>query len=1209
MKLNEFQRAAVEERPKNITVSAAAGSGKTQVLGARVLNRIAGENPVDVSRLLIVTFTKAAAEEMRSRIGASVAEELRRETNPDRRRLLERQSALLGGADICTIDAFCYRLLRQNFFKVPGLSGDFTVGDEADVGKITSEAFKDVVEMFSAAAQRRRGGSLIPAYEKMADEFFRIYPDQGRADEILAGFDMLAMNYGSAKQANDFSGDSSDRKFSNDYVSFVRKIKDYVESAEDPQAWLNDCEADYSIPFDESRVGRYAVDVARTVANDVSAMLRLELGEGGLSPKNTALFQRIIDAIAAAGEPDSYAGATEMLSLKPLARLRASKDAANPNGAAHASDVLKKAREIWNEAAKRFVSTTEEIDMFRAKLRPAVVALCELTRCLIAEELSRCMEKKRLSFSACVTLTLKLLTLPDGSPSETALELRALYDEIYVDEAQDIDPRQMAIFRAISNGNLFMVGDVKQSIYGFRHAEPELFNARCEDNSDGSRLITMNLNYRSNRAVIDAVNGVFKNLINENTMDTDYSAMHEMLHGESWLPPDNPQPEFLAVIGGDDSAKSYNFKAEAQVVANKIKELLASGVDVYDKASGELRPIQKKDIIILMRSVKDDGPDLKQVLEENNIACYFDGGENLFSKSEISTVTDVLTLLDNDERDIPLAATLRSIMFGFNENDLLKIRSVSTGRSFSSVFRVLSDPDEPSHEEFGALLGDDELLGRCLAFGDRLRRWRRAADFRPISEVINMIITETDFYSSVGAMKGGRLLRANLDLLVEAADQFEAGGARGLFGFLEYIKRQNLGNNSTGKEAKMLSESMDVVRIMTIHKSKGLEAPVVILMHCSKPENENSNPLAIEMGLGFSMNYISEEKGYYNSSPLRKLISLRSLEKSRCEYIRLLYVAMTRPRERLICTGYFASDDELDKIASFDFSLSRSGVTFLGKSFATLLGKRATDGSLFNLVRIYTEEVEYPSLAKGLVKTEPIGENAVESFSRLLGFSYEYSGATALPAKVSVSALKAGIMDENTAETEFSRGDAPFRESLRTPAFAAGERKLTPAEIGTLYHTVMERLDFSRPAAKQLSEMVDSGIISPQEHKLIQADKIQTLINSPLGMRMQAAGRLYREVPFMMRVSAKQLSSLVAERGAENETVAVQGIIDCFFMEGDKIILVDYKTDSYTDPQNIAQKHEKQLEYYAMAINLKFSDKKIQKYLYLFHKNDIIEVN
>ncbi len=1197
MKLNEFQRAAVAEPPKNITVSAAAGSGKTQVLGERVLARVTGERPVDVNRLLIVTFTRSAAAELRSRVGASLSEALRAEADPDRRRALERQLALLGGADVCTIDSFCYRLLRQNFFKIPNLSGDFSVGDEEAVRSLRADVLRGIVEMFSAAAAEKRGEELIPAYAEKAAEFARLYPD-GSGDGILVGFERLSMNYGSPKRANDFTASRTSGK--SDYIDLVYELKRGIEAVPDPEKWLADCAAACGKDFSETALGRYAAEAASSMAADVLFMLKNAAGELK-NPKNAGVFASAIAAIEALPRPETYAEARKMLMSRPLLGLRVSaKDTKTAKGDPAAAEVMSGARKIWDKTAELFAPEPEKIETFRAEIAPAAAALCEMTRLLISGEIARMMEKKTLSFSACVQLALRLLVNRDGSPSETALELRELYDEIYVDEAQDVDPRQLAIFEAVSRGRLFMVGDVKQSIYGFRHAEPAIFNSRCAASDEGSRLIPMNLNYRSCAEVINTVNGVFRRLINESTMDSDYASSHEMLHGEDWLP-EGGGAEFISVVDADKSARSYDFALEAQAAANRINELLVSGMTVFDKAAGRIRPIMKKDIIVLMRAVKDDGPLMRRALEDNGIAAYFDGGEGLYSKAEISPVVDVLTLLDNDGRDIPLAGALRSVMFGFTENELLKIRAAGDG-GFSDVFRSLADPNDPLHAETAASLDDAALLERCLDFGEKLRRWRRAADFSPISEVVNMITAETGYYSSVGAMKGGAG-RANLDALTDAAEAFEASGQGGLYGFLEHIKRQNLSPTPSATEAKTLSEAMDVVRVMSIHKSKGLEAPVVMLVKCSKPFAARSPDCAVSARLGFSMDYVDEEAGFLHRSPLSALIGLERRMRERREEIRLLYVAMTRPRQRLILTGYFPNEKALEAALAYSGSLTSAGAVFLTDSYAKMLGSSLADESLFAFKRLSASDVRPPSLAKKL-GSAPLGEDVAANFASLMGFDYEYPYPTDVPAKVSVSALRAAPPDEDAAESEFSAAQTYF-PPLKKPAFLVGERPPTPAEMGTAYHSVMERLDFSRPAREQIDALAKLGIISEAEHKLINVESVDALLNSPLGARMRAA-ELRREAPFMINLPAGELGE--GFPAASGETVAVQGIIDCWFIEGDTAVIVDYKTDRYESPSEVAQKYKKQLEYYSKAIKMKFSDKKIQKYLYLFYKGDIIEV-
>ncbi|MGN1098359.1 MAG: UvrD-helicase domain-containing protein [Clostridia bacterium] len=1203
MKLNEFQQAAVNEPPKDITVSAAAGSGKTQVLGERVLRRISGDRPVDVNRLLIVTFTRSAAAEMRSRISRSVSSALKTETDPKRRRNLERQLSLVGGADICTIDSFCYRILKQNFFRVPNLSGDFTVGDEGGVRLISSEAMRETVEMFCAALEKSRGGELIPPYEAKAERFFKLYPHEEKAAAVLEGFANLAGNYGSSKKTSDFiSADDSA-----DYIGFVRSIRKAVASVPDPEQWLDRCAADYSpeTPFEQTRLSRFAAREAAAILEDLKNKISGELQYGGLNTKNTATFSATLDNLNKIKAPETYADAFEIFSAPfPKGGSVSSKDTKKEAGNPHAAAVMARAKDIWEDMGELFKASPEEAEVFREKIYPAVLGLCELTKQFINLETEKMLEKKKLSFSACVQLTLELLTNPDGTPSETALELQSRYDEIYVDEAQDIDPRQLALFTAISRENLFMVGDVKQSIYGFRYAEPEIFNSRPSD-GENSRLITMNLNYRSNNNVISAVNGVFGRLMNESTMGVDYENGHKMLHGEDWLPKNPPRCEFLSVVD-EERYRTYKFDIEAQAVANRINALIESKMTVYDKASGGLRPVEYRDIMVLMRSVKDDGPVMEEVLTENNIPCYFDGGEGLFSRGEISSVVDVLSLIDNPLRDIPLAGVLRSVMFGFTENDLLRIRSVSTARSFSKVFAVLCDDDNPRHGEYAQRLEDDELLSRCLGVGECMKRWRAAADFRPISEVIGMIVTDTGFYSSVGALPSGARRRANIDLLMDAAEEFEAAGNRGLFSFIEYIKKQEMSGGGSSLEAKTLSDSMNVVRIMTIHKSKGLEAPVVILAKTSKLMSSRGGVLAVNTELGFCADYINEEKGYRYKSPMNRLINYRNRSRERTEEIRLLYVAMTRPRELFIATGYFPNRKELDKMKNFDGNLSRGDVVFTADSYAKMMGTAVDEERLWRCETVSADEVKKPVFSEKLRSASAFSESVMKNLNNLLGFSYEYEGAENIPAKVSVSALKAADYDETAAPTRFSGGGG---EVLRRPAFAEGEEKISNAQLGTAYHAVMENIDFSRPVTEQIDAFAENGIISPAERKLIKDERISALLDSPLGQKMKNAEKLWREAPFMIDVPASELEGTAELRGIKDETVAVQGIIDCFFEDGDEIILVDYKTDVYSDPSEVAEKYKKQLEYYAKALKIKFSDKKLKKYLYLFFKGDIIEVN
>lgn len=1202
MNLNEYQKSAVNEPPKNITVSAAAGSGKTQVLGARVLERISGENPVAVNRLLIVTFTKSAAAEMRSRIGKAVTEALKTETDPEKKKNLQKQLSLLGGADICTIDSFCSRILRQNFFRVPGLSSDFTLGDEKAASLISAECFKRIADMFGAAADTLKGKELIPYYRRAAQDFFALYPDREKAESVLEGFSLLSMNYGSARNVSDFMRKSS---FGADYVNFVYTVKALALSLPDPDGWLDLCIRDFcpQTPLEENRINAYAAQAAERILNDCIYLLEEQISSGNLGKANAAAFSQAVEKLSSIEKPRSYSDAVGIFSQKPLAGIRiSSKSTKASEGNPEAARLMNRIRkDIWDGAGKIFCEKPNAFEIFREEIYPVVLALCELARCLIKMEEEELLKEKKLSFSACVKLTLELLVNPDSSLTQTALELRERYDEIYVDEAQDIDPRQKAIFDAISNGNLFMVGDVKQSIYGFRHAEPEIFNERCFCADENSRLITMNINYRSNKAVIDAVNSVFSPLMNRRTFGADYAQMHKMEHGEAWLPKDNPKAEFIAVIGDENSSRRYDFELEAQAIANEINRLLNEGVPVYDKARGEIRPIMKKDIIVLLRTVREDGPVLEKILAQNNIACYFDGGDGLFGKSEITAVTDVLTVVDNPLRDIPLAGMLRSMMFCFTENDLLRIRSVSNAKSFGEVFYILSHPSHADHEEYTRRLSHGELSSRCLNVGRLLEKWHICASFGSVSRLIGMILDDTEFYASVGAMENGEKRRANLELLISEARSFEANSSRGLYEFLNYIKKQSLSFSGSVIEAKTLSDSMDVVRIMSIHKSKGLEAPVVILGKCSKASVKRTSSVSVCAALGFCTDYINEDNGFIHRSPMNKVIELFNREKESLEEVRLLYVAMTRPRERLIFTGYFSSEKAFED-CKIDFgNACMSDIVFSANSFAKMLAFQICSGAIDQRI-IPSANVSAPKAWKKLEGALFLSEDTVQNFHDLLGFSYENKKLCRLPAKLSVSAVN----EELSAEAEVAVYEPKgFFPPLKRPSFLANDFTPSAAEIGTAYHTVMENLDFSSPIEEQIARLEEKGLIAPCVAKSIDADKIRRFTQSPLGQRMKAA-RLHREAPFMIKLPAREVLPLVEVDSSEE--IALQGIIDCYFEENDCVVIVDFKTDKYTNPIDIAKKYEKQLYFYEKAVKMKFSDKKIKKYLYLFYKNDIIEL-
>ncbi len=1197
MELNQQQREAVDETPKDITVSAAAGSGKTQVLGKRVLRRISEEDGVDVNRLLILTFTNSAAAEMRSRISRAVSDALKTETDPDKKRRLTRQLSLVGGADICTIDSFCYRLLKQNFFRVPGLASDFSIGGDSSVKLVLMDAMRAMIEEFSAALEQSRGGELLPVYAIQADRFFSRY-DKETAADILEGFGILCGSYGNASRSADFVDDAKD------YTEYVRFLKRQAEYTPDPQQWLDSCIRDYSpcITFDDSRFGRYAIEQAGKILDDIYKKLEDEYRFGNLNSSNAAAFAEAMERLRAIPRPHTYAQAVEIFAGgMPITKAIKAKSTKKEPGNPHAQAVKANIKDLWEGARKAlYAENPANMETFRTEIRPVVLALCEMARRLIELETQMLMEKKKLNFSTCTALTLKLLINPDHTPSDLAMELRSYYDEIYVDEAQDLDPRQVAIFDAISNGRLFMVGDVKQSIYNFRHAEPDIFNSRMGE-GESSKLITMNINYRSDDTIIKAVNQVFGRLMNKSTMNVDYENDHKMTVGKK---DDGRKPcrcEFIAISDNLSSPLTYKFDLEAQATANRIRELIESKIQVFDKDAESLRPIRFKDIIVLFRT-NSEGRALERIFNQNGIPCFCEDGDVLFSQQEIAAVTDVLTLLDNPMRDYPLAGMLRGLMFDFSENDLLKIRSVSSDCSFAEAFAALSSEQDKNHSSFGAKLGDSDLLARCVNVGKLLEKWRFAAALKPISEVIGMILTDTDYYASVGALPSGSKRRANLDLLMDTARAFEASGNRGLYRFLEYIKEQEISGSSASPEAKTLSDSMDVVRIMTIHKSKGLEAPVVFLLCCPKRFTSKESGLVVNRKLGFSLDYQNERAGYSHTSPISRIIHFFNNRECYTEELRILYVAMTRARERLICTGYYPMKVSFENTHSFDGEVTQSDILFSLKSYAKLLGTSIFDEKIWKLTQLSPEDIPGPAPLSQISHSDEFGSAVTERLDELLSFTYKYKAAASIPAKVSVSVLKTDDGDPEAHPLSFVV--AP--EKLRKPSFVSGKEVLTGAEIGTAYHAIMLNLDLDRPPTPQINEMVGRGIISPRERMMVKDERIAALMESPLGLKMKAAKKLWREAPFMINVSSRDIEGF---EDVPQESVAVQGIIDCFFEWENGIILVDYKTDSYTDPSEIVARYKKQLYYYAKAINQKFSDKKVQKYLYLFHKGDIIEVD
>ena len=1199
MKWTEAQFNSIYAKPAQICVSAAAGSGKTQVLTARITERVKDENPVSIDRLLVVTFTKAAAAEMKERISKSLKEALNDTDDKEKISFLKRQISLLPAAQICTIDSFCYDVVRRNFYRAD-LPFDIRIGEKSETDVFMQEALEEVIDSFYSAMEMAKGGTLNEeglAKAALVTEFF----PKEELELILSGFDMFTQACSSDKKDSDFTSEV----LGGDYTTMISLLYDKASSEAFPDKWLDKICSDYNpseVKYQETPFCIYSYNEAlRIIKESVKSLRKLaeisesfDIGYEAALTKDAQILESLLDAPSYDSLYSAFLSADLFPKLSPKKR---NCDADTATALRAHRDFIKK--NVTKTAAELLQFDSESSNNLLPKLYPQIKALVSCVKLLNKLYYEKITAKKMLDFNSCAHAALNILTVDGISPSEAGLELLSNYDEIYIDEFQDSNGLQDTLFSIISNGNLFMVGDVKQSIYGFRNSDPSIFMKKCDesdfDENASKRKIFLSKNFRSRESIINGVNSIFDVLMTKGVGGVDYKGEHRLEFGADFIPEkENESPCEICVLESDENIidKATN---EALLCADKINSLINSDFKVWDKDSGKMRKAEFRDFAILMRT-KKSAQTFRKILSEKSIPSYFDSGSGLFTTNEAIQIIEILKLIDNSENDIPLACALRSPMFLFDENELLEIKASSKESFHNSFYGICS----------GKYKVNEALYDKCCRFMNILDSWRSVAEFVGVEELIRRIYADTDIYSIALSFPDGELRRANLDLLLDKANQFEQSSFRGLFNFVNYIEKIRSSKESQ-REAQLVSDKMNVCHIMSIHKSKGLEFPVVFLVDCSHPFKKTfskAHGLVMDSDLGIGMNIIDPVLRTKFKSPMCTAVSRKIKCDNVAEELRLLYVALTRARERLFV---LLSVDDINKYESSKNAVLpfvSESLVLAANSYASLfalsMGHGADKAWAESYVDAYTYNNELSSSEdfSGFVSDKEV--------KRLLCYEYPHKEAVNLPNKASVTYLKSfdiNLIPENDGSIHTINAPSSLPVTLRKPQF---DKKKNGLFFGTVHHKVLQHLDFSAGDAKaQCQKLFDSKIITEDEYKVIDFERIEIFLNSQLCLKMKESKKIYREEAFIMALDASEADSSLSC----DEKIYVQGIIDCFFEDADgNIILIDYKTDYYNDPSEIINKYRKQLYFYDMALKLKFNNKVIKKYLYLLHNNDIIKV-
>ena len=1152
------QQAAVEAPVSNLLVTAAAGSGKTHVLTSRVIRRITHpEHPVDVDRLLIATFTKAAAAEMRERINRAITEELIK--NPEDKRL-KRQLPLLANASISTIDAFCQRIVREFYYRL-GIDPSFGILSGADEELLRAEALDRTMEHL----YREQDADFL----ELCRVFGSALNDKGAEDAILRAYRFF------------FAHPSPS-------AEMARAIRLYEDVNE---------EEIKSIIFDARNKAVDIKNLAAAAANEC---------ESGRVKKQ---LLNIADwADEAIGLPDEeIAMRMSELPVKPVST---------------AQEVTARDKVVYEKTAKKIRARLKEIRaaagvsrdgerLRRRELLPVVRGLCRAV-CRLEEAMKEEKAARNVwTFSDIARMCLSLLNgaAPEEEPypSEVAKEIAARYDEIYIDEYQDSDNIQEWIFRLVSGEwegrpNIFMVGDLKQSIYRFRRSNPLLFREKketYEDREDAPcRKIELSKNFRSRREVIEGVNALFRPIMSKEVGDVDYRGGEELVFGAENYDPSLGEQNRCELLLLDMSAegdvgerKMDSTELEAVMIGKRIRELIESGQTVYDKEKKCTRPIKYRDVAILLRGRGREQARLaavRSVFEEMGIPVYAKEEGGFYDSLEIRTFYAALSVVDNPRQDIPLAALLRSPMVHMSEEELARIR---LGERYVGFYDAIL-----------SYAGQEDALGeKCRSFLERLQNWRECARRMPVDEFVAYLLEESGWMAFVGALPGGDLRQMNLNIFHQNAMRFVEMTGGGLYRFLRGIEKSRKMNKDRSS-ARRVEGEMNVVNVMTVHGSKGLEFPIVFVAFLGHNWNkkEETEPMILHPQGGIGLQFV-DGRGIRYGNYLYHTVAEAIRKDTTSEEMRILYVAVTRAREKLILTGHVKNAAE--KIEEWrNTSLTeaeevRGASNYLGW-FGPAIAK--ADGAFW--IRTVPKGSLLPTGGNEVCAlAEEMEEETEKRVDEALSYEYPYRPLAAIAPLFTVTELK-GL----AAREEDDRSDSIFAKPAFSPLRGTEESKMTAARRGTVWHFVMQHLDLSeRDVEKELSRMVEKELLSEEEAKEVDIRAIERFLESPLADRMRRAEKLYRESPFMMRLSCREIPGMEAGR---EEYVVVQGIIDCWFEEEDKVVIVDYKTDRTGDVQEIKKRYEVQMNLYEKALSLKKMKKSSEKFIYLFYNGDIVEM-
>jgi len=1228
------QQRVINTRNCNILVSAAAGSGKTAVLVERIIQMITDcENPVDIDRLLIVTFTSAAAAQMRERISKAIANGL--EQNPENEHL-QKQASLIHNAQITTIDSFCLFVIRNNFNEI-GIDPGFRVADESEMKLLEADVMENLLEEMHTEPTKRFL-NFVECYSTGVGE--------KRIEEAILRLYHFSMSY-----------------------PF-------------PEEWLkerlNDYKADGAQELSKQEWFQEALQYIDTVLTECGERLdqALEISQRAGGPaqyiENLISDKELIETLKGARE---YTKLHELFTDYSFTRLSAKK--------IQGEDPLLKetVKGIRDEVKKSIASLKKMLFQFSVEDMLRDMAVCqELVEELVYLTLSfkeqfDCAkrEKNIIDFSDMEHLALEILLekKADGAIvlRETARELQDYFAEIMIDEYQDSNEVQELLLKSISGEsdqryNRFMVGDVKQSIYKFRLARPEIFMEKYdtyvisdgEENKSNCVRIDLSMNFRSRREVTDAVNFICGQLMRKSVGNVTYDENAALYAGASYPAPDKEnlyQTELLIAVPSKEDEGCSPKEKEALLVAKRIQEMVGH-FPVTDGETGEPRPAKYSDIVILFRATSGWDEDFRRILSERGIPVHVTSRTGYFETVEIQGIVNFLRVLDNPLEDIAFFGTMKLPFFGFDEEEISQICCFFEKEEAKQRLFLY----EKAADYFENAAPETPLLKKLEKLFAMISDYRKRVVYTPIKDLIRELIEETGYGAYVGSMPGGDQRLANLELLLEKAGAFQNTSFYGLFHFIRYLETIQEQEVDFG-EANILDENADVVRIMTIHKSKGLEFPICFVCGLSKQFNmlDMRQAILMDAELGVGVDYIDPDMRIKRRTIRKNVVAQRMKEDTRGEDLRVLYVALTRAKEKLVLTGYIDDFDKkcksniyltLEKGEKLPYSVLMGAGSYMDLVLASLMRHScmkdvleknqiafcehllpyadvpitlAVCSEAFDLKGEIFSKGKSVFLERALDRAEAFADKELqENIRRKFDFSYPYAYLEGLTVKTTVSELKRAAYQETMEETK--ELIAPQQEAY-IPSFAAAgevseENKMqTGVQYGNAVHKIMELLSFDKSLiyhtesdikrlrgaiAKEQEGWLSQGRMTKAETDCVPIGSICAFFKSPLAARMTAAqekGALYREQPFVLGEKAVE---------GTDELMLIQGVIDVFFYEEDGIVLADYKTDRVENDRQLIERYQTQLVYYQKALERITGKRVKEKYLYSFYLQREIKI-